>query len=105
MGARGVRKTIWTPEIVRSRIRTSQIMRRLTDHILGTVDMKPSQVTAALGLLRKTLPDLSQVDHSGRVETVKADELSNELLAYIATASSPGITEQTPGESESSEVH
>ena len=51
MGMRGVRKTIWTPEVVRNRIKTSQIMRVLIEHVLGQRKMVPSQVTAGLGLL------------------------------------------------------
>lgn len=46
----------------RAKIQTSQLINRLSDHVLGTVDLSPTQVTAALGLLKKTLPDLSQVD-------------------------------------------
>lgn len=44
---------------VRANIQTSQIINRLTKHIDGEVELKPSQVTAALGLLRKTIPDLA----------------------------------------------
>lgn len=46
-------------ENTRLKIQASQIINRLTNHILGEVEMSPSQVTAALGLLRKTLPDLA----------------------------------------------
>lgn len=52
----------WTPEKVRERIRTGLLVRRLTDHVVGKLAMEPSQVTAGLGLLRKSLPDLSTVD-------------------------------------------
>lgn len=55
-------KGIWTPEIVRGRIKTGLLAQRLQNHGLGKVEMTPTQVTAALGLLRKTLPDLSQTD-------------------------------------------
>jgi hypothetical protein len=53
---------------VRQRIRTTQIVNRLNHFILGTKNgrdtclMEPHQVTAALGLLKKTLPDLQSVD-------------------------------------------
>lgn len=43
------------------------LINRLTDHVLGKVDMAPSQVTAGLGLLKKVIPDLAAVDHSGQV--------------------------------------
>ena len=46
-------------EETRLKIKTSQLINRLTNHVLGKVDMKPSQVTAALGLLKKAIPDLS----------------------------------------------
>ena len=44
----------------RAKIKTSQLINRLEAHVLGTVEMKSTQVTAALGLLKKTIPDLSQ---------------------------------------------
>lgn len=59
------RKHLSHPDIVRQRIQTSQIVNRLTGHVLGTVEMQQSQVTAALGLLKKSIPDLSAVAHSG----------------------------------------
>lgn len=102
MGARGVRKTIWTPEIVRSRIRTSQIARRLTDHVLGQVEMSATQVTAALGLLRKTLPDLSQMDLKTARQDI-ADINTDELVRRIS-ALEGALGPQASG-NESSEVH
>jgi hypothetical protein len=70
MAARTRKGTADAPwdEKVRTRIKTSMIVNRLTDHVLGTVDMSPSQVTAGLGLLKKTLPDLQAVQHSGDAE-------------------------------------
>jgi len=55
-------------EETRAKIKTSQLVNRLTDHVLGTVDLSATQVSAALGLLRKTLPDLAAVEHTGEVE-------------------------------------
>lgn len=46
----------------RQKIQTTQLVNRLTGHALGSVDMQPSQVTAALGLLKKSLPDLSATE-------------------------------------------
>ena len=63
-----VRKNLSHPDKVRERIRTTQLVRRLTKHVLGKIDMAPTQVTAALGLLKKTLPDLSAVEHSGEIK-------------------------------------
>lgn len=52
-------------EAVRARIRAGGIARRLEDHVLGKVGMTSSQVSAALGLLRKVVPDLSAHEHKG----------------------------------------
>ena len=46
-------------ERTREKIRTSQITNRLIAFVNGSVEMTPHQVTAALGLLRKVLPDLA----------------------------------------------
>lgn len=47
------------PPAWRDRIKTSMLINRLESFVNGKVEMEPAQVTAALGLLRKTLPDLS----------------------------------------------
>lgn len=46
----------------RSKIQASQLINRLEAHVLSDLDLKPSQVNAALGLLKKVVPDLSSVD-------------------------------------------
>lgn len=68
MGAR-IRK-IRHDENTRAKIQASQIVNRLQAHIRGEVDMPNSAVNAALGLLRKTLPDLAQVTLEGGEEPV-----------------------------------
>ena len=56
-------------ENTRKKIQASQLINRLTDHILADEEvMTASQVNAALGLLKKTLPDLKQVDLNAEVE-------------------------------------
>lgn len=55
-------------DFTRERIRTTQLVNRLTDHALGALGehpMTPSQVAAAVALLRKTLPDLKHVEVTG----------------------------------------
>lgn len=49
----------------RAKIQTSQIVNRLTDHMLNKVEMSSTQVKAAEILLRKSLPDLTQVNGPG----------------------------------------
>lgn len=52
--------------MVREKIRASQLINALQNHVLGKKLMiEPSQVTAALGLLKKCIPDLSATELSG----------------------------------------
>ena len=43
----------------RLKIQTTQLINRLTSFINGEIKLEPAQVTAALGLLKKALPDLA----------------------------------------------
>lgn len=63
MAAR-TRKLIHDEE-TRSRIKASQLINRLETHVLGKSMLDSSQVTAALGLLRKIIPDLANMTISG----------------------------------------
>lgn len=64
-------------ERTKVKIQTTQLINRLEGHVLGTIEMVPSQVTAALGLLKKRLPDLAALQHTGedggplKIELVK----------------------------------
>jgi hypothetical protein len=53
----------------RKKIQATQLINRLTDHILKDKDMSATQVNAALGLLKKTLPDLKQVEIDGNIDS------------------------------------
>jgi hypothetical protein len=53
-------------EAVRARIRAGGIAKRLEGHVLGKVEMTASQVTAALGLLKKVVPDQQHIEHTGQ---------------------------------------
>ena len=52
-------------EFTRDRIKTTQLVNRLEKHALGEITMEPTQVRAIEVLLRKSLPDLSNVQLSG----------------------------------------
>lgn len=99
------RKRTWTPEIVRSRIRASMLVNRLTKYVRGEIEMQPAQVTAALGLLKKTVPDLSAIEHSGEMSYRTAADLSDALLSDIATGSGEGVAETTDRPSDTDAVH
>ena len=45
-------------ENTRKKIQASQLINKLTNHVLNDTEMTATQVNAALGLLKKTLPDL-----------------------------------------------
>lgn len=50
----------------RAKIQTSQILNRLNKLAVGEIDATPAQMKAAEILLRKTLPDLSSVELTGK---------------------------------------
>lgn len=63
------RKQLWHPDEVKKKIQASQLINRLTDHALSDEPiMDASQVTAAVKLLGKVVPDLKAVEHSGDPE-------------------------------------
>ena len=51
---------------IREKIRASQIVNVLENHVLGKRKLKQTQVTAALGLLKKCVPDLSRSEVTGK---------------------------------------
>ena len=50
---------------VRKKIQASQLINRLTDHAFNKIEMTTTQVKAAEILLKKSIPDLSQVQGMG----------------------------------------
>lgn len=55
---------------IKARIQSHAIVKRLQAHVAGEVEMSPSAVTAALGLLRKVMPDLAAVEATGMIENI-----------------------------------
>lgn len=49
----------------RDKIKNSNILNALIEHVEGQREMSASQVTAGLGLLKKIMPDLSHNEHAG----------------------------------------
>ena len=100
-------------EATRKRIQTTMIVKRLENHIDTKPSdedyqdklMQPTQVTAALGLIKKTLPDLSAVEHSGEIKT-DADSLTEaEIISRLAELNERRIAlEQSTEDNESKEV-
>ena len=52
-------------EETRAKIQTTQLIKRLMDHVVGDVEMSTTQVRAAQILLNKSIPDLRATEHSG----------------------------------------
>ena len=77
----------------RDKIRNSNILNALIEHAEGKREMSATQVSAGLGLLRKALPDLSAVEHTGEIDVRRATEMSDDELAAIAGHSSAGAAE------------
>lgn len=74
------RNKAWTPQKVRERIRTSMLMRRLTDHVLGKVELTQSQVTAATFLVSQSIGKPPQEIQGSVNHTHSYDEM---LLALL----------------------
>lgn len=55
------------PEEHRVKIKNSNILNALIEHVLGEREMSATQVSAGLGLLRKAMPDLASVESTSEV--------------------------------------
>lgn len=62
------RKHIAHDENTRKKIQASQLINRLANHALGEVELSNTQVRAIEILLKKTLPDLQSIEHTGDPE-------------------------------------
>ena len=51
----------------RGKIANSNILNALIEHVQGSREMSATQVSAGIALLRKVMPDLASVEHSGEV--------------------------------------
>ena len=73
------------------------LLNRLRNHVLGRIEMSTTQVRAAEILLRKSMPDLAGVEHSGEVKIG---------LVELLTAIRDGVGESHPSPlaSESSQL-
>lgn len=65
----------------RDKIRNSNILNALVEHVEGKRDMSSSQVTAGLGLLKKVMPDLTYNENEN---THDLSDPLKELLASVA---------------------
>lgn len=102
----------------RLKIRTSQLLNRLHAYALSesdpqsgkTVELSSTQVKAIEVLLRKSLPDLSQVESTNTNINIDAAEMTDaELAAIIAgdhtAVSSAGTSEEAEEQDGAHPVH
>lgn len=55
----------------RDKIKNSNILKVLLEHVEGNREMSSSQVTAGLGLLKKVMPDLAQTDVTTKGKSIQ----------------------------------
>lgn len=55
----------------RAKIKNSNVLNALIEHVDGKREMSSSQVTAGLGLLKKVMPDLASADITSGGEKVQ----------------------------------
>jgi hypothetical protein len=89
----------------RTRIKSARIVERLQRHSLGEEEMTQTQIKAAEILLRKCIPDLASVQHSGEVSHRTAREMTVDELRHIAAGSSTGTASEDGSAAESAVVH
>jgi hypothetical protein len=76
----------------RVKIQNSNILNALIEHVEGRREMSATQVSAGTALLKKVLPDLSQVDLRGagadgeHLVQVSADEAFARIASRLASA-------------------
>lgn len=81
------------------------VLKRVQDHCLGKIEMSATQLKAAEILLRKAVPDLRSIEHSGTVTNRYVHEFSDAELAALASGSSAGIAHQANLKTEPEGLH
>ena len=76
-------------QMIRDKIRGSQLVNVLEKHALNEYKdnekrMDPSQINAALGLLKKCVPDLSAAEIDTTIQDDRAETMSDAQLVAIA---------------------
>jgi hypothetical protein len=99
------RNRTWTPDRVRQKIRVSMLINHLQNHVLGKIKMTATQLQAASILLRKSIPDLMVMAHSGSIDMKRPDELSDDALEHIARGGGTRDIGPQTSVPESGEVH
>jgi hypothetical protein len=83
-------------EACRAKIKTTQLINRLTKHINGKLDLSPTQVRGIEILLNKTLANLQQAEHVVEVKSYVArlPEPAPDAAAWLASVDVPMLTSE-----------
>lgn len=83
---------------MRERIETATLVDKLQAHVKdpGKAPLSMTQLKAADILLRKSIPDLKAIEHSGEINKRAVEDLSDDELRSIARSRGNG-TPATPG--------
>lgn len=76
------RKTKHLSDDWRSKIQTSMLLNRLHGLVNGENEMPPHAVSAAIALLRKNLPDLSNVTLSGDKDNPVIHRIERHVVSH-----------------------
>ncbi len=69
-------------DIWREAVEVDALRQRLQEHALGKIHMEATEIKAAEILLRKCIPDLKAIEHSGSIDTGDVRDLTDaELLS------------------------
>lgn len=98
-------KRIWTPQVVRDRIRVAMLVNRLHACAAGEIELTSAQLKSIEILLKKAVPDLRSIEHSGHIQHTHASQLTDEQLAHIAAGGSLGTAATQDGEAADAPVH
>ena len=84
-------------ENTRQRIKTTMIVKRLQDHIVGDCELSATQIRAAEILLNKTLPSLQGIEQKTEIterSVISAQPLdSDEFKTKYSLESAEGTTD------------
>lgn len=82
----------------RVKIKNSNILNALIEHVEGVREMSATQVSAGLGLLRKVMPDLAASADTGDTgELLSVNRMTDDELEAIAAGSGDRAAEKAKG--------
>lgn len=86
-GSRGRQPGFTMSNEHRAKIQKSNILNALIEHVEGKREMSSTQVTAALGLLKKAFPDLAALQVDGQINGQLVVQIVKMADAYGSTPS------------------